>query len=50
MVRARIVSLACDGGGHVVAGLFIGIAAPVSIDHFLIELEGARLVALVNSA
>ena len=50
VVRARIVTLACDGGGHVVAGLFIGIATPVSIYHFLIELEGARLVALVNSA
>ena len=50
VVRARIVSLACDGGGHVVAGLFIGITTPVSVDHFLIELEGARLVALVNPA
>ena len=50
VVRSRIQPLACDGGGHVVAGLFIRIAAPVSIDHLLIELERARLVALVNSA
>ena len=50
MVRAMIVSLTCDGECHIVTCLFIEIAASVSIEHFLIELEGARLVALVNSA